>query len=304
MKKTSIIFLAIALMLIITGTIIVNVAESKAEKKDIQLYRQILNKNGDLIETIEFSPTTTNKINISLDDTDVNVIGNAKKSYVEIVNFSALDYAAYLNNRALTIENDLLSSIINRAENGKISFNGVHDYIRSDKHNPQKKINIYLAKENDIKIFDIEIKNGNVSVSNFYSICDFNIKIEQGDLTYKNTPALSLINAEINKGNVNIDNTFISNTKINIENGNLKVTIPSNMIIDYTVVNEAGNISYNNESFKGRFTLENEDINGSFSANIGVGSVTINSSGAPYTTEPLPEQPAESTADSGENSPT
>ena len=104
MKKTSIFFLIISVILIITGVVLKNSALKDAEKENIELFRQTLTENGDLIETVEFSIEDTNKINIDIKNANVNIIGNAEKSYAEIINFNALEYVSYSNNRAFTIQ--------------------------------------------------------------------------------------------------------------------------------------------------------------------------------------------------------
>ena len=146
MKKTSIFFIVVAIALIITGVVMRNNAIEKAEAENLQLFKQTLTDNGDLVEVIEFESDTTNKVNINISKANINIFGNAEKSYVEIINFNPLNYAAYSNNRAFTIQDDMISSLVGRAEGGNIKFNGVRDYLRFEKHNSEKIINIFLYK--------------------------------------------------------------------------------------------------------------------------------------------------------------
>ncbi len=285
MKKTSIVFLVISVLLIITGFVIRNKGSKLAEEKNIDLFRQELTENGDFVETIEFSVENTNKINVNLKDTEINVIGNAEKNYIELFNFNTLEYSAYLNNRSFNIENDLLSSISGRAESGNISFNGVRDFVRFDKHNKDKKINIYLAENSNVKIFDITIEKGNISFSQMSQICDYTVKLNDGDVSITNTPIVSLADLNIKKGNVKLDNSYLANAKIKIENGNIDFSTPSNYIYDYEIESETGEININGEVHKGVFTLENEEMNGIFIAHVGVGNVNITAIAPPATEE-------------------
>ncbi len=291
MRKTSIFFLIISVILIISGFILKNKAIETAEAEKIDLFRQTLTDNGDFIETIEFSTLDTNKININLKDTDINISGSSTKSYVEILNFNVLEYATYSNNRTFNIEDDLISAVVGRAQGGNIKFDGIRDYVRFDKHNSKRIVNIYLSTDSSVKIFDINIKNGNINIDNTNLICDYNVVINEGNLKITNIPEISLIKAEIKKGNINLVNTFSANTDIKIENGNIDFSTPNNMIYDFSVESETGEIKYNEEIYKGTFILENEEINGNFKAHIGVGKVTIKTI-APTIQQPVENQNA------------
>ena len=200
MKKTSIFFLIVSVILIITGFVMRNNALKKAEAADIDLFTQTITENGDLLETVVFSSEDINKINISVSSGDINIIGNAEKSYVEIINYNALEYSTYSNNRAFNIQDDLVSSLIGRAEGGDIKFNGVRDYIRFEKYNSDKKINVYIASTAAVKVFDIKLGNGNVKIDNANLVCDYMISIDKGDVICSDTEEISLLDAKLKKG--------------------------------------------------------------------------------------------------------
>lgn len=275
MKKTSIFFLVISVILIITGIVLKNSALDEAEKENIELFRQTLTEDGNLIETFEFSIEDTNKINIDIKNANVNIIGNAEKSYAEIINFNALEYVSYSNNRAFTIQDDIISALIGRAEGGDISFNGVRDFIRFNKHNSEKTINIYIASTAVVKVFDIKIDNGNLNLDKANLVCDYVVSIGKGNITCKNTEEISLLDATVKNGNITLDKTYIQNSKVKIDNGNLDFITPSYIIYDYNVENETGDILYNDEIQEGVFITTNEGKNGIFSAHVGVGKISI-----------------------------
>ncbi len=277
MKKTSVFFLVFALILIIAGLIIRGCAIKQAEKENIKLFKQELTKENDLVETVVFSPENINKININLNDTDINIIGNSDKCYVELINFNALEYSTYTNNRVLTIENDFISTIIGRAEGGNINFNGVRDYLRFEKHNKDKKINIHLTSDAVIKIFDISIDDGNIKISDISTESDYIISVDKGNVNFNNTPEISLIEAKIKKGNIKLDNCYLTNAKLQVENGNLDFSTPSNLIYNYDIKAETGDIKLNDETHKGVYVYapENTTFNGYLKATVGVGNISI-----------------------------
>jgi len=279
LKATSIVFLVISVILVISGNIMRSEAIKRADADNIELFSQELDKNGNLAEYTEFSDSSTNKINITLKDTDVNIIGNSERSYVEVLNFNAIEYSVYSNNTALNIENDLISSVVGRAEGGSISFNGVRDYVRDyiDKveHNKEKIVNIYLSKNAEIKIFDIKLENGNINFENISSTSDYIISVEKGDVTVRNTPVISLFKIDCNKGLLNLVNTFVTKAEINLKNGNVNFTSLVDKIYNFDIEAETGDITVNNEKKKGTFKTELETYDASFSAHIGVGNINI-----------------------------
>lgn len=289
MKKTSIVFLVVSVFLVATGFLIKNNGFKQAEEKGIKLYKQELTSDGDLVETIDFSLEDTNKININLKNTDINIIGGASKNYVEIINFNMLEYSAYPNNHSFNIENDLISALTGRAEGGSISFNGVRDFVRFNKHNKNKVINIYLAPNSEVKIFEIKLEKGNVSVTKMNQTCDYNIKLETGNITLTDTPNISLADFDIKNGNVVLDKTFITNTNVKIENGNIDFTSFSNTTYDFEIESETGEIKVNDVTHKGKYTLENDEVNGIFNAHVGVGNVNITTTIPPTPTSEAPQ---------------
>ena len=276
MKKTSIVFIIISILLIITGVILRSQAVSVAKNENVDLFKQNLNKNGDLVEAVSFPWENTNKINISMDNTDINIIGNSDRCYAEIINFNSLEYTAYNSNRAFTVEEDIISSLIGRAQSGDFKFEGIRNYFRFDKHNSKKVINIYLSPKSTVKVFDIKINNGNVSVKDINFVCDFDISINKGNVNFKNTPNVSLVKTYVKTGNVSLDNMCISASQIIIENGYINFTTPSECIYNYSVESETGTIKYNNESYKGKFKQESENNTCVFNAHVGVGNIVIN----------------------------
>ena len=275
MKKTSIFFILVAIALIITGVVMRNNAIKDAEKENLKLFKQTLTEDGNLVEIVDFASDTTNKVSINLSSGNINIIGNAEKSYAEIINFNTLNYAAYSNNRTFTIQDDMISSLVGRAEGGNIKFNGVRDYLRFEKHNSEKIINIYIASNATVKAFDIKLDKGNITLDNMTSVCDYNIILNKGNIECKNTEEISLLDAQIKNGNIKLDNVYIANTKINIQTGDITFNTPSYIVYNYNIENETGAINYDTNKHQGKFETSNENNNGTFQAHVGVGDVTI-----------------------------
>lgn len=298
MKVTSIVFLVISILLVITGAVVLNKSVEMAEEKNVDLFKQTLKDNGDLVNTVELSVENTNKININLKNTDINIIGNSEKAYVEIINFNVIEYSTFTNNRTFNIENDLMSAVKGSAEGGKIHFDGVREFLRKDEYNKdQKRVNIYLTPDSTVKIFDIKIENGTINVKDLDLLCDFYTVINEGSFVCENTPKISYIKSEIKKGDVKVNKAYVANADINIENGNIELTTPTSYVYDFDIESETGKIRYNDDTHNGKFTVENEETNAFFMAHVGVGNVTIKTYEAPVEETEKQEEPAETTAE-------
>ncbi len=275
MKRTSVAFIIIAILLIITGFILKAAATKKAEIDDITLFRQTLTESGDLVETIDISDKDTNKIYINLDNTDINIVGGADFSYIEVINFNTLGYAVYNNNRTLTLENDIMSSLLGRAEGGQFGFNGIRDYLRFQKHNPEKKVNIYLSESSNVKIFDIQINSGNISFDKVSIVSDYILNLNKGNITFTNTPEISLLDVKSKSGNLSLNDILITKSDIELENGNLEYNNERSISYSYNLECEVGEIKIGNETFKGEHKNEVVSPLGIFNAKIGVGNIIV-----------------------------
>ncbi len=275
MKKTSIVLLIFSAVLIISGIILCSVGNTKANNEGIQLFKQVKDSDGNLCETIDLSNEKLNKINVNIPNANVTIYGNSPTSYIEIFNLNAIDYAVYTNNRALTIENDLISALVNRVSGGDLGYNGLRDYFRISNSDKQKQINIYLTEKNDIKFFDISIKTGNIVFDGIKTISDYKINLTNGDIKFQNTPEISNINAVVNKGNVDLISLFSNKISIDIKNGNLSFTLPKEISYKYSLTAEMGVIDLNGTTHNGTYTSAEEETDGEFKANVGIGNIKI-----------------------------
>ncbi len=283
MKRSTIIFLIFAVVLIITGIILCVVGNAKAESEfnsmsiseGNQLFRQVKDSDGNLVETINLSDEVLNKINIDVSEANVNVYGNSDVCYVQIINFNAIEYSAYTNNRSFTIENDLISAMINRVSGGDIGYNGLRDYFRLTKSNDKKEINIYLTHQNDIKIFDISVGEGDINFDSIGTISDYNINLKKGNVTYKNTAEISKISASVENGNIELNGLFANQGIIEIGSGDLTLSSPKDVSYSYDLTVEVGEIKIGEEIFKGSHKTESNESGGTFTANVEVGNIKI-----------------------------
>lgn len=299
MKKTSIVSLILSAVIIITGIIIMSRGSSKAEAEGIELFKQTATEDGDLIEKIELDGQTISKINISMGNTDIKVLGSADKSYIEIVNFYALEYTSYVSNNVLTVENDFITTLLNQFENGDLSFGGFRNYLRLKSHNDHKQINIYLSSDMSVKIFDMKIKSGQIEINNIANAADYKIKATDADIYLKNTPDSSSVSFDVEKGKVVVDSTSAPSINIKMGDGNVNLTTPADKAFNYRIKSEMGKVIVGGQNLGNAYEKNFDAATGNVVIDVKVGDAVITTGAAAQ--EPPAENATENTGETGDS---
>ncbi len=231
MKPASIIALVISLLLMVGGYITCSAAEKRALKNGESLFSVI--RNEDSVQKVDLTETTITKMILSAEDVTINIIGNSDSSYIEFINFPENYYSLSIQNRVLSFDEipDMLS-MLKFWENG-FTFKGIRHFggfFKSDENaDKEKKIDIYLSSDKEIKNFDISAATCRVSIKNMVTATDYIITAESVTVS---TDSLSTNSAfHINNGKdiapaanavLKLGNTTVNNMTINAEQ--LKIT--------------------------------------------------------------------------------
>ena len=226
MKPTSIVSLIIAVLLVIVGLVTCFIAQNMAQDNGEFLFAE--ERNNDLVQTVDLSDSEISKIELIVEDTEINIIGRSESSYIEFINFRENYYALSATNRVLSFDEipDIIS-MLKFWENG-FSFKGMR-YILNFRDQPDenraKVVNIYLTTDYDMKIFDINADNSVINIQNMTSPADYNIITDNAVI---NTSVLRTTSAfSINEGKdvkpasnvtLNMKTALISNFNINAVN--------------------------------------------------------------------------------------
>ncbi len=179
MKPTSIISLIVAFVLVVAGLITCFVAQNIASSNGEFIFAE--SRDGDLVNTVEISEDIS-KIELIVENAEINIHGNADRSYVEFINFNENYYSLSVSNTILSFDEipDLMS-MVKFWESG-FSFKGMRYIFNFSKPNEDaKKINIYLTQEQALKIFDIKADTCTINIENIVIDCDYKFCVN--DLT-------------------------------------------------------------------------------------------------------------------------
>lgn len=182
MRPTSVIFLALSVILVIFGSTVCGVANNLAKSEGIMLFPEY-DADHDYVITSDIGSLGTTKIEITAADADVNIIGGSDRSYVEVVNFKTNYYTLSAKDKNVSFVEILdVKSMLKFWENG-FTFTGMRNILkRNTDELGRKAINVYITNE-ELKQVKLNIEKGNISISNISAKAEFEINLTEGTLT-------------------------------------------------------------------------------------------------------------------------
>ena len=213
MKPRSIISLIIAAVLILGGIITCAVASAKADSDGVMLFPEA-DFNGDLVYRMDLNGTT--KITVDAADADIQIVGGAEKSVIEVINFNANYYKLNESNGSVNFAQvDDFMSMFKFWENG-FSFKGMRYILRfGDDAAGDKRVIIKLASDTDLRLVNISTETGDISLKNCPFNADYTLKAENANTDIKNVTNCAALNIYGNAGQITADSVITDKLAIN-----------------------------------------------------------------------------------------
>ncbi len=235
MKPTSIIFLVISLILFFGGFLTCRFAEKSAEADGIKIFAQEVDENNNSVFNYDFSNLAISKFEIIVNDADINIIGGAEESRIELINFTEGLYSFNVSGKIITLnETPDLSSMLKFWENG-FNFNGLRHLIKfgGNEITGDKSVNIYLTPNDAVKIFNLSSEKGNISLEKVTKQADYNITCNNGKISVASLKTSSEFNVTGKNCSFYLDNSYLRNFTAEIKEGDINATkfIASNISI-------------------------------------------------------------------------
>lgn len=236
------------------------------------VFNQVQNEDGNYVFTYDFSGETVKKINIDVATADINIIGGSDSNRVELINFAQGQFRFTASATTLSLgEKSGLGDVFS------FNFAGLRNVLHSVIFiGRNKTVNIYLTDTTALKLFDVELFCGDVSIKNCSANAKYNIKISYGDLLTENistddTLSVNIsegnfdasngtfknMRAEMKKGYVNIQGSKVTNTDINIQRGYFKYITGDYSLLSSVmrVQTDNGRVRFNNDIYEnGKFS--------------------------------------------------
>lgn len=253
MKPTSVIFIIVAVVLIIAGTITCSVAQSNAEKEGVDIFSYNYNESGDLLDTVDFRAENVNRIKISLGRCDVHIIGGGDRAEAELVNFERYKYSLSMTDGELKITDGIGFGSFVTVSSGGISFDGMRylfpfggkGRIKIDE-NAKRSVTVYLPDTLGIRKIDIEVQEGDVTVENIAYNADCSVVSASGNISViGNAQVQTGYSLTAESGDISFDHpAFAGVADMHSSSGNIGITVARDNECEYRVDAPLGSVMY------------------------------------------------------------
>lgn len=218
MKVTSVIFLILSLVLIVSGFFLCSYAKKQAPN-DAAIDGPSI-KDGQILTEIEYSDQNVSRISLDLENCTVTVHGGAKSSYVKLTNFEPNKYIGSVSNKTLKISNNISIGDYLNLDGSGVSFAGVWRTLRSfylANDDAEKSVDIYLSDDEEIKQMSIILNHCDIRILDVGQKCDITLtgtdsNVELNSLNFS-TMTLDCTNTELSMLSVSAEALNLEMTK-------------------------------------------------------------------------------------------
>lgn len=287
MKPTSLIFLALSLVLLIGGFMVCGIAKSMAKDQGVRIYDQEINSEGDSVYTYNIADDTITKLSLKFSGVDVHIYGTQNESYVELKNFDANSYSTTLTGSSVSVDGTggLLSSLVDRSSGG-ITFKGLRYFLmkRPSADRP-KSVNVYISNGTGLKTLTVNSVGGDVYLSGITGGIEYNVNTEESDIFLDGirTPDIENVNSFATlttvKGNITVKASSMQLIKMTAQEGNITVDSTSGAVssdyISYDITANEAAINYNGNDFEGELKITSPAEKSKIKADIIKGVIRI-----------------------------
>ncbi len=250
MKPTSIIFLAMSLILLFGGFMTCKVAESMADKQGVKIYSQELDKNGDAVYTYNLSSEEITKLTLTFSGVNIKVHYTENDSYIKLTNFSTSSYSTSLSGNVVSVDGTVgaISTLIDFSGGG-ISFKGLrYLFLDEPDQSRERSVDLYLSSKSSIKTIEIKSTKGGVMLDGLDGRFDFFIDAADGDVTLNNITNAAVANIVTTTGKVEVNSSII--TSLAVTTGDSDITVKADgkygeHNASYELKSQSGVVVYN-----------------------------------------------------------
>lgn len=164
MRRTSIISMIVAGVIIIAGIIVCAVGGAYAKKDNYMLFPEV--ENGESVYRHDFTEEEVSRINVAVEAADVYFTRGGESSYIEIRNFNSNYYKLSTENNLISFTEvtDVMSMF--KFWEGGFSFKGMRYIFRLDTNSDEgRRVTVNLAEGTEIPAISVDAEAGKVSLA-------------------------------------------------------------------------------------------------------------------------------------------
>ena len=225
MKPTSIIFLILSAILIVSGIIVCVVAGAIAKSDNIELYVDYIDDNGNAVVEYDLSGKKVSDVNIVLKRANINVIGDSEKTYVEIDNYPTKAYDYVVSDGTISMKDANLFSIFSsfRINESGFGFTGLRHYLALGKYKDMpRSVNVHLAKGSILHSINISVEEGDVTLSGVDLRAECTVTVGQGNAYLDDVTCPDILKVTCETGDISFNRCMVASTNADVtEKGNI-----------------------------------------------------------------------------------
>lgn len=252
MKPVSVIFLIVSVVLVILGLIMCSAAMLRANSTGVDLYdTEII--DGKSEAKYDFSSEEISKIQIDVNSCNVEIVYGADKDQVVVRNFSAAGYVYEIQNQALIVEDAMnvssLEDVLIDLAQGDFHFKGFRYFLRDrELTDEQKDITIYISDKFDIKVLDVQIESGMLSVKNAMGSADYSLYVGEGDIFVSDIVTDSIFSAGVGEGSISLTDVVAGTMDLTADKGDITARLSATNVT--AAVNEGSVTIYSDDDLE------------------------------------------------------
>ncbi|MCQ2425860.1 MAG: DUF4097 domain-containing protein [Lachnospiraceae bacterium] len=277
MKPTSIIMLVFSIVLIVFGVFVCSTASGMAEKQGIDLFFQSTDEDGNLITTFKVE-NGIKKISLELVGTDVNIIGGAEETKIELVNFKINTFTHNQTEDTISISNDTdILSLLNLNGKGE-QFLGLRHYRNlKNLKSGKASVNVYVSDFSTLESFEISAGKGDIFATGVSVAADYDISISNGKIEFSNCRNAKKVEFSIDeKGDASVRGSSFAELTVGIGEGSFQLNSTARAsATSYALKTEEGTITVNSENLGTAYNLTSPAAETSVTVNLVKGSAVI-----------------------------
>lgn len=279
MKLGTIVGIVFSCLLIIGGVILCCIGTSIAEENGQVLFTQ-KNENGTYHKLVVDENIT--RIDLSLENVDVVVSGNADVSEIEFYNFNPNNYALSVTTNVISFEETPKIESVTDILSSGINFKGLRyalDFKSYKYESDDKRVVINLAKNADIKVLDISAEKGSVDISRLDTASDITISLVRGKIELNDIKTTSVVDVKgtaidtimsgltavgfkytADKSDLIVTDSQFGTSQVTVADGSVSYSLPEACDkTQLTASSDTGSIMVNSISSSSPFKLECEE---------------------------------------------
>ena len=220
MKPTSIIFIVLSLILIVTGYVGCEIATSMADSEGVSLYNEQTDEDGNRINTLYYNSTGYDRLELNISDATIYLCQGEEEKVV-LKNFTEGSFTIMESGVSYIISDNISAVDMITSGNFNLTFKGLRHYWHDREIlSKDKEVYVYAKDATVLNSIDLQLVHGKVVVENFKCEYDVMADVTDGEVLIKNSSAAAF-NVSGNKCDLTTEATNTARFHTSIANGKI-----------------------------------------------------------------------------------